>query len=100
MQRMQFIKIEGNITFLKIFIDVLQCTYVQKIIKKQTETDESPLYYVALENVFDIVKRAHIATGHGGRDKMVSELSKKYANITRHAIGLFKSLCVECVRKK
>ena len=31
---------------------------------------------------------------------MKSELSEKYANITRHVIGLFKSLCVECARKK
>ena len=42
--------------------------------------------------MFETIKRAHIATGHGGRDKMVKELSK-YANITRDTVELFQSLC-------
>ncbi|XP_068237012.1 KRAB-A domain-containing protein 2-like [Palaemon carinicauda] len=49
--------------------------------------------------MFETIKRAHIATGHGGRDKMVKELSK-YANITRDTIELFKSLCVQCQKKR
>ena len=36
-----------------------------------------------IEETFDVIKRAHIATGHGGRDRMVKELGKKYANVTR-----------------
>ena len=56
--------------------DILTCGDVQKIIRKQSEPNESPKYYVHLENIYDVVKRAHIATGHGGRDKMYRELSK------------------------
>ncbi|XP_068248869.1 KRAB-A domain-containing protein 2-like [Palaemon carinicauda] len=48
--------------------------------------------------MFETIKRAHIATGHGGRDKMVKELSK-YANITRDIRELFKSLCVQSCAK-
>ncbi|XP_041369644.1 KRAB-A domain-containing protein 2-like [Gigantopelta aegis] len=59
-----------------------------------------PLSELSIEETFDVVKRAHIATGHGGRDKMVYELTKKYANITIEALNLFKSLCLECQRKR
>ena len=42
-----------------------------------------------IEETFDIIKRVHIATGHGGRDRMWKELGKKYANVTRDSIELF-----------
>jgi hypothetical protein len=50
------------------------------------------LYYVHIEETFDVIKRAHIATGHGGRDRMLKELGKKYVNVTRDSIELFKSM--------
>src|ERR1700761_5620975 len=50
--------------------------------------------------MFDIVKRAHVATGHGGRDKMMKELSSKYANITIDVLDIFKSLCLQCMKKR
>ena len=40
------------------------------------------------------------STGHGGRDRMLNELSKKYANVTRDALELFKSYCLECQKKR
>ena len=40
-------------------------------------------YYVHIEETFDVIKRAYITTGHCGRDRMVKELVKKYANVTR-----------------
>ncbi|KAK6174222.1 hypothetical protein SNE40_017541 [Patella caerulea] len=49
-----------------------------------------------IEHSFDIIQKAHIATGHGGRDKMMKELSKKYANITQEAVTIFKSSRVPC----
>lgn len=70
------------------------------MINKQLSPEELPLYYVALENVFDVIKTAHIATGHGGCDKMSKEILKKYTNISDDSITLFKSLCVERQRKK
>jgi hypothetical protein len=47
-----------------------------------------------------VIKRAHIATGHGARDRMLKELGKKYANVTRDSIELFKSMCIDCQRKR
>ena len=54
--------------------DVLTCGDVQKVIRKQTSANETPKYFVPLENMFDIIKRAHTATGHGGRDQMCKEI--------------------------
>ena len=48
--------------------EVLTCGDVQKFIRKQTSANETPKYFVPLENMFDIIKHAHTATGHGGRD--------------------------------
>ena len=44
------------------------------------------MYYVSIENAYDVIKRTHIATGHGGRDWMVKEIGKKYINVTHDAI--------------
>ncbi|XP_068215891.1 KRAB-A domain-containing protein 2-like [Palaemon carinicauda] len=72
----------------------------KKLIKRRSTRQESPLYYVSIEETFDVVKSAHISTGYGGRDQMLKELKKKYANIPTKAVELFKSLCHECKKKR
>ena len=62
--------------------------------------EERPLYYVTVEEMFDILKISHITTGHGGRDRMLKEVKKKYANISVQIIELFKSLCIQCQKKR
>ncbi|XP_076053598.1 KRAB-A domain-containing protein 2-like [Oratosquilla oratoria] len=79
--------------------EVLKCGDVLKLIRRRNANEE-PIYFAKLEDTYDIIKRAHIATGHGDRDKMVKELTKKYANITHDAISIYKSLCIECQRKR
>ncbi|XP_070182237.1 KRAB-A domain-containing protein 2-like [Littorina saxatilis] len=84
-----------------MLFEVLKCGDIERLVQKRTDTtEESILYYATLEETYDIVKRAHVATGHGGRDRMEKELHKKYDNIPRHAIELYKSLCAECQKKK
>ena len=80
--------------------EILECGDVQKLIKKRQTPDELPVYYASIEDTFDIIKKAHVATGHGGRDRMMKELSVKYANILRDDVELFKSLCQECQKKR
>ena len=58
------------------------------------------IYFATLEETFDLIKRAHVATGHGGRDRMEKELHNKYENVSRHAIDLYKSMCTGCQKKK
>ena len=48
--------------------DVLLCGDVWKLIKKCSSPDKTPLYFVTIEDTFDVVKRAHVSTGHDGRD--------------------------------
>ncbi|XP_068206217.1 KRAB-A domain-containing protein 2-like [Palaemon carinicauda] len=79
--------------------EIFKCGDVLKLIRRRT-ANEDPIYFATLEYTFDIIKHAHIATGHGGRDKMVKELSKKYDNITHDAISIYKSLCIECQCKQ
>ena len=51
--------------------------------------------------MFNVVQKIHIATRHGGRDKMIKEANKKYANVSIEALELFfKELCEECQLKK
>ncbi|XP_046553714.1 KRAB-A domain-containing protein 2-like [Haliotis rubra] len=80
--------------------EVLQCGDINRLIRRSQHEEETPLYFISIEETYEVVKRGHIATGHGGQDKMVHELSKKYANITIEALTVFKNLCVECQRKR
>ena len=45
-------------------------------------------------------KKKHVATGQGGRDQMMKVLSVKYTNILRDDVELFKSMCLECQKKR
>ena len=79
--------------------EVLKCGDVFKLMRRRN-ANEDPIYFATWEDMYDIIKHAHIATGHGVRDKMVRELTKKYANITHDAISIYKSVCIECQRKR
>jgi hypothetical protein len=50
--------------------------------------------------MYSSVLRAHLNTGHGGREKMLKAVNKKYANVTRDVLNLFKEMCEECQLKK
>lgn len=82
---------------------VVQCGDVEKLIKKRSAdagVEVKTLYFAHMDDMFDIVKRAHVSTGHGGRDKMLKTLSQKYANVTCDVVELYKSLCAECLQKR
>jgi len=81
-------------------VRVLQCRDVEKLIKKRDNPEASPTYYVHTEEIFDVIKRVHIVTGHGGRDKMLKALNPKYANVSREVVELYKELCEECMKKR
>ena len=80
--------------------EVLQCGNVEKLIKKRTSPVDRPVYFATIEDTYDIITKAHIATGHGGRDRMLKHLDQKYANITTYAVELFKSYCLVCQEKR
>jgi hypothetical protein len=79
---------------------ILLCGDVEKIIRKKKDEGDEVIYFAHNDDIFDIIKRVHVSTGHGGRDKMMKVLSVKYANITREVLELYKSLCIECAKKR
>ncbi|XP_043469875.1 KRAB-A domain-containing protein 2-like [Leptopilina heterotoma] len=78
--------------------DILEVAGVSKLIAKCNDGEIK--YYVPLEKMFNILEASHIATGHGGRDRMLDETNKKYANITRDVVNTFLSKCEICHLKK
>lgn len=48
----------------------------------------------------DVLEAAHAALRHGGRDRMKSEISKKYANVTFEMINLYIDMCAVCQQRK
>ena len=75
--------------------EVFDCGRNEKLIMKR-KPDSPILYVIPLEEIYNVIKKTHIETGHGGRDKMLHSLGKKYANITREMVDLYKSFCVAC----
>ena len=80
--------------------EILECGDVEKLIRKRESPLSSPVYFVHIEETYGVISRAHIATGHGGRDRMHKHLSPKYANIHIEFLEIFKSFCLSCQEKK
>ena len=55
--------------------EILKCGTVEKLIKKRKSTEDRPIYYITIEDTYDIISKAHIATGHSGHDRMVKHLN-------------------------
>lgn len=68
-----------------------------KILVSRSEPQK---YYLPVEEIFDVIEDAHVALGHGGRDRVKNETSKKYANVTTEMINVFLSTCESCDHKK
>lgn len=56
-------------------------------------------YFATIEETYGIIHDAHLATGHGGRNRLVKEINNKYNNITTEAVMLYLSLCEACQKK-
>lgn len=77
---------------------IIEIGGVEKIISKSNNSEI--LYYLTVDEIYDVIETIHIAIGHGGRDKLRKETGKNYANITVSMINLFLSLCEVCNCKK
>lgn len=79
--------------------DVITISGKEYLIKSVKDTASNVIYYVTNEELFDVLNTCHTSIGHGGRDRMVSELKQKYCNITREAIMTYLKLCIHCEKK-
>ena len=80
--------------------DVVEIGGVKKLTARNEGNTNNIKYYLTADELYDIIDAAHIAVGHGGRDRMLAETSKKFANITKEMICLFLSMCMVCQQKK
>jgi len=62
--------------------------------------DGKILFYANDDELYEILKTTHESIGHGGRDRMISELSRKYKNITWCDVEVFLQLCEPCQQKQ
>ena len=80
--------------------DILTIGDVEKLIKKRKTEEEPILYFVTNEELYDKIQEIHTQQGHGGINKMMAHLKKRYANITQEAVTLFISFCEECEKRR
>lgn len=57
-------------------------------------------YYVAIEDMYPLIKTAYIGVGHGGIHKTNKELKRQFANISREAIRILGSNYEQCILKR
>lgn len=55
---------------------------------------------VHVDKLFEVIKTAHSATGHGGRQVTTKLLNEKYANISQEIVTLFIEGCENCQLKR
>ena len=79
--------------------EVLECGDEEKLIRRRRTPADQIKYFIPIEDMFRVLKRAHIATRHGGRDRMRKVISKTYENIADTDLVLYKSYCPECQKK-
>jgi hypothetical protein len=48
--------------------EVIQCGHTTKLIRRRKDASSDPVYFVQIEETYDIIKACHIRTGHGGRE--------------------------------
>lgn len=51
------------------------------------------------EEIFTVIHEAHLSIGHGGRNRILKELKKKYKNITTEVVMIYLNLCESCKKK-
>ncbi|CAF2230927.1 unnamed protein product [Rotaria magnacalcarata] len=72
-----------------------------KLTKKNDQFSDGIIkYFVQLDELFGIMKEAHITIGHRGIVNTLKEVKKRFVNITEKQVTLFISGCEECKRKR
>ena len=79
--------------------DFVQIGNTVKLIYPVAEGSSSIKYYAQKEDIFDVIHDAHLAIGHGRRNRMIKKIQTEYKNITAESIMLYLSLCVPWLKK-
>lgn len=62
--------------------------------KLVARSKENIKYYIPAEKLYDVFDAAHKAVGYGGRDRLLTETSLKFAYITKQMINRYLSICM------
>lgn len=79
--------------------DILKINGTERLIQPMSNENSSVLQYVANEDLFHVIHEAHLAVGHGGRDRLRNELKRKYCNVTTQVIMIYLKFCQSCQKK-
>ena len=71
-----------------------------KLIAPVESEDATMQFFVTVEELYDVIRTAHLQSGHKGKNVMHPQLSKKYANVPREAVQIFADMCPTCATKK
>jgi hypothetical protein len=89
-----------EISCLKTY-DVIDFGGKLKLTKKDGEFSDGIIkYFVQVDELFDIIREAHITLGHRGIVNTLKEVKKKFVNVTEKQVTLLISGCEECKRKR
>ncbi|KAF0761367.1 KRAB-A domain-containing protein 2-like [Aphis craccivora] len=72
----------------------------EKLIKPILDNESDVLYYVTVDELFEVIHTTHLAVGHGSRNRMMAVLKTKYCNVTMEAVMAYLSLCNNCQVKQ
>ncbi|XP_028161150.1 uncharacterized protein LOC114353378 isoform X1 [Ostrinia furnacalis] len=79
--------------------DVMNIGDQKVLIMKRKDTSDPLVQIIPVEEYYQLILDAHIATGHGRRDKIIHVLRDKYM-VPIFAISIFINLCKICLAKK
>lgn len=80
--------------------DVVSIGEKEKLIKPIVDNESDVLYYVTVDELFEVIHAAHLSVGHGGRNRMMAVLKTKYCNVTTEAVMAYLGLCSNCQVKQ
>jgi hypothetical protein len=72
----------------------------EKLIKRIVDNEFDVLYYVTVDELFEVIHTTHLAVGHGGRNRMMAVLKTKYCNVTTETVIAYLGLCSNCQVKQ
>ncbi|XP_044275438.1 uncharacterized protein LOC123017867 isoform X4 [Varanus komodoensis] len=80
--------------------NVLTVGAEEKLVAPVSPGHPEVVHFVQYEDLFDILHAAHASIGHGGRTRMLKELSRTYKNVTAEAVMTYLRLCELCQKKQ
>ena len=87
----------ANSYYLTSKYSVKMVNGIERLVKK----NQPHKYFVSTTELFNIIKAAHHACGHGGQRRTRYAIkSRNLANVTSRQINAYLSLCVVCMKKR